>query len=150
MRFDHLEISVATGTLTRAFATDLNGLLEDVFGWTGSLRTTAHPKFGDTAELTYAIDRSFRLIAREASQPLQPGQEDHLGFTLDPGEFERLAEACLRFASQHPHVQLSYFDEGHPFRVDLGEIAYRTFFIRFLLPVWFQFETTEKKQLSGA
>jgi hypothetical protein len=149
MVLDHLEISVATGTITQTFAADLNGLLEDVFGWTATLRTVAHPKFGDTAELSYAIGSGFRLIVRETSRALQPGLEDHLGFTVDPDEFGRLTEACLRFASQRPRVELSYLASGLPMQVDLGDAAYKTFFVRFLLPVWFQFETTEKKRPSG-
>jgi len=149
MHLDHFEISVAKDTLTQAFATDLNGLLEQVFGWRGSLRRVEHTKFGETTELTYAIDRGFRLIIREGPQALQPGQEDHLGFAVDFDEFGRLSEACGRFASQHRRTELSYFDQGRPTRIDLGDREYQTFFIRFLLPIWFQFETTHQKRRSG-
>ena len=61
--------------------------------------------------------------------------------TLGADEFGRLSEACLRLASQHARVELSYFDNGHPMRIATEGGAYKTFFVRFLLPVWFQFET---------
>ena len=144
MRLDHIEISVPLGTLTQTFATDLDLLLGDIFGWTGSSpRVVVHPRFGETAEVSYAIESGLRLIIREAARPLQCGQEDHLGLSVGSDEFARLAEACLRLASQHAQVELSYLDNGHPLRIEFDGGAYKTFFVRFLLPVWFQFETTE-------
>ena len=38
-------------------------------------------------------------------------------------------------------MELDYVVDGGASSVDLGESVFRTFFVRYLLPVWFQFES---------
>jgi hypothetical protein len=145
MQLNHVEISVPAATLNEAFAADLDSLLETGFGWSSTLRTVAHPTRGPSIELGYRMSSGVQLILREAHAALQPGVEDHLGFAVDVETFARVFTACLHLSRKDRRLELLYLEGGQPLEIDLGDSTYRTFFVRFLLPFWFQFETQESK-----
>jgi hypothetical protein len=141
VRLTHLEISVAPGSLTQAFADDLDQLLENVFGWSGTTRTSEHPAGGPSTDRTYAIPDGPNLVLREGPQALKVGGQDHLGFVVEGTELDRLVAECVALAAKDERVELDYVEDGKASSVDLGSSVFRTFFVRYLLPVWFQFES---------
>src|SRR5688572_24704931 len=71
---------------------------------------------------------------------LEPGDEDHLGFVVELDELERLAVACDRLAAEDARFETRYLTGGVADAVDIGPMVFHTFFVRFELPLWFQFE----------
>jgi len=142
----HVEVSIPRSTLTAAFESDLDRLLHDGFGWTGRTTVAEHPALGPTTERTYAMTNHVRLVLREAPTALQPGTEDHFGFQLEPGQIDDLAAKCIALANDDDRVELRYVDDGRASAIDLGDAVFRTFFVRYLIPLWFQFEALEPKQ----
>jgi hypothetical protein len=139
MKVSHVDISVEQETLTDPFVRDLERLVCDVFGWSGGRRTQMQPGRDPTRTVSYRA-AGLTLTIREAASGLREGVEDHLGFVVDGPELERLARACAALASTDPRVETLYLDGDRPSSVDIGDTELRTFFVRFGLPLWFQFE----------
>src|SRR5204862_5272982 len=121
-------------------------LFTGVFGWTGQTRTVNHPTLGPSLERVYDMPGVGRLLLREGSEPVTGGGEsceDHLGFSVDGAELDRLLAGTLAVAARESRVELRHVVNGHPSEVDLGGTVFRTFFVRFLVPLWFQFESFE-------
>jgi hypothetical protein len=148
MRLTHIEVSLAKGTLTTEFADDLDRLLHDGFGWDGTTSEAAHPSYGQTAERTYVMPGS-RLVLRELPESLRPGPEDHLGFAVESEEIEYLAMFCTELSASDHRVELRYIEGGVPSSTAIGAAVFRTFFVRFLIPLWFQFECFEPTDTGG-
>jgi hypothetical protein len=142
MRLSHVEVSVGRGTLTDEFAADLDRLI-GIFGWHGTTRTVQHPVSGPSIERSYVISDGVSLVLREHDDALQPGTEDHLGFVVGPDEIQRLAAACVQLAHEDDRVELAHVVDGKPWSAEVGDRVLHTFFVRLLLPVWFQFGATE-------
>ncbi|MFL6110113.1 MAG: hypothetical protein ACJ786_01985 [Catenulispora sp.] len=143
MRLTHVELSVPAGTLTPDFEADVDRLLHDVFGWTGRTAVGHHPTLGPTTERTYAMTEHVRLVLREAAAPLAPGTEDHFGFQVEPGRIDDLAARCAALASVDDRIELRYIEDGRASAIEMGDTVFRTFFVRHLIPLWFQFEAWE-------
>ena len=137
----HVEISIPRDTLSGAFETDLDRLFVDVFGWPGTTRRFFHPvDKTDRAERIYRLSSGQSLVLAEADVALQPGTDDHLGVHVDLDEFDRLVTGCVALAAADPRVELKYVTDGAALTTPAGGQTLRTFFVRFLLPVWIQVE----------
>jgi hypothetical protein len=51
-----------------------------------------------------------------------------------------LAALCSDLATRDTRVELRYVEAGKPSRTSVGGMVFRTFFVRHLIPLWFQFE----------
>jgi hypothetical protein len=141
MELTHVEISVEAGTVE-----GLECLLVDVLGWSALTQLVDHPVLGPSTEHVFTMTGGERFVVREVTgSALRAGTEDHLGFRMDSAELDRLFEACRRLRDRHPDLELSYVVDDKPFEADLGAVIFRTFFVRFRLPVWFQFEAWDPK-----
>jgi hypothetical protein len=69
--------------------------------------------------------------------------EDHLGFVVTGDELDRLLDGCNQLRRDEPRLELAHVTNGVASSVDLGDRVLRTFFVRLLLPIWFQFEARE-------
>jgi hypothetical protein len=148
IRISHVEVSVPRGTLTDGFVADLDRLTE-IFEWPGTTRIVRHPELGPSNERAYRISPDLALVVREQDRGLDPGVEDHVGFTVDDVTLDRFAGACSRLAAADPRLELKYLVDGKPLAFDARDQAHRTFFVRYLLPIWFQFESIKPKQTQG-
>lgn len=139
MQLSHVDISVRRGVLTDDFVTGLERLVCGVFGWQGGARMLERPGFDPVRSASYRTPTAV-LTLHEADAALEPGDEDHLGFLVELDEMERLASACGRLAAEDARVETRYLTEGVADAVDIGSTVFHTFFVRFELPLWFQFE----------
>ena len=139
MELTHIELSVPTGTFTDRSA-DPGRLFTDCFGWPGTTRVVAHPKLGKSTEISYEITGKVKLVVREGPNTLEALSDDHLGFSVEPAELDQLLSRCLDLARRDPRVEFQFVEANRASEVDLGEVVFRTFFVRFLLPIWIQFE----------
>jgi hypothetical protein len=141
----HVELSVATGTLAPRFEADLDRMLHDVFGWVGATTVEDVPDAGPSTSRTYTVSSHVKLVLRE--QPIAPtaGTDDHLAFLVEPAELDQLVERTLALANTDDRLELRHVRDGRPSAVAGGPFVFKTFFVRFLLPVWFQFESYESR-----
>jgi hypothetical protein len=143
MELTHVEVSVATGTLDPAFEADLDRLLHGVFGWTGATSVDRFPGAGWSRSRTYVVSSHVNFVLREQPTAMTAGTEDHLGFRLGPAELDELVERTVALASSDDRLELRHIEAGRATAVDLGSFVFKTFFVRYVLPVWFQFESYE-------
>ena len=94
MRFNHMELSFAPGTLTKAFRDDVDAFYCDVLGWE-SLDTEV---VGQSCHLLRPDDGQFLLLA-EGDDPISSPGYDHLG--LLSGDASR-GRRCARGLSTVP------------------------------------------------
>jgi hypothetical protein len=137
----HVELSVAAGTLQPVFEADLDRLLHGVFGWTGETAVEDVPSDGPSTARTYLVTAHVKLVLREQAIGLSPGTQDHLGFRVSNGELDRLVDATIALAAEDARVELRHVERGRALTVEVGSLVFKTFFVRFLVPVWFQFES---------
>ena len=144
MLIDHVDLTVPPGTLTPAFETDLDKLLEGILGWTGEHRVFPSPLDGVVrVERAYHLPNGQFVILREALDYLHIGFEDHIGVQLEPPEFERVYTACRELAAADRRVELAWIVDGLPLRAQLGAVTLRGVFVRYLLPIWLDIQTRE-------
>lgn len=143
MELTHVELSVARGALDPAFEADLDRLLHDVFGWVGATTVDDVPDAGPSKSRTYIVSSHVKLVLREQPIAMTAGEDDHLGFLVGSAELDELLERTLALASHDDRLELRHVRHGRPSAVAGGSYVFRTFFVRFLLPVWFQFEAYE-------
>ena len=145
----HVELSVLPGTLGPRFDADLDQLLHDVFGWVGATTVDDVPDAGPSRSRTYVVSSRVKLVLREQQVATTAGTDDHLGFLVEPAELDELVERTLALASTDDRVELRHVRDGRASAVAGGSFVFRTFFVRFLLPVWFQFESHESRSHGG-
>jgi len=136
MRFNHMELTLPRGTLTRAFRQEVDAFYGTVFGWTG-LDTEV---VGQLCHLLMPDPDQFILLA-ESDTPLSSPGYDHLGLLQDSrGEVDRLLEECERYAEKDDRVRIiRYEDLVYP---GLTENA---FYVKYLLPVYFDVQSMERE-----
>lgn len=137
IRFNHMEITVPRGfcALHRrefdAFFLQLFDFLPSVF-----------PGLEESS-LVYRTDAAasqFLFIA-EHDLPAPKLSDDHLGFHLDSArQVEDRLASCLAFQASHPGMEIR--DLGI---LDLTETRTRAFYVRYLLPLWFDIQHIEYK-----
>jgi len=145
----HVELSVATGTLVPRFEQDLDRLLHDAFGWVGATTVDDVPDAGPSTSRTYVVSSHVKLVLREQPIAMTAGTEDHLAFLVGSTELDELVERTLALASTDDRLELRHVRDGRASAVAGGPFVFRTFFVRFLLPVWFQFESYESRPDGG-
>jgi hypothetical protein len=94
---------------------------------------------GPIPHRSYQLPGNNALLLSELDEAMVPGTEDHLGFGVEPDELERLAAGCRQLADRDQRVELRYLEEGGPMTETVDGVVVRTFFVRYLVPVWFQF-----------
>jgi len=141
----HVELSVATGTLHPRFEADLDRLLHDVFEWVGATSVDDVPDAGPSKSRTYVVSSHVKLVLREQPIAMTAGADDHLGFLVGPAELDELVERTVALARADDRLELRHVSDGRASAVAGGAFVFKTFFVRFLLPVWFQFESYESR-----
>jgi len=136
MRFNHMELTLPRGTLTRAFRQEVDAFYGTVFGWTG-LDTEV---VGQLCHLLMPDPDQFILLA-ESDSPLSSPGYDHLGLLQDSrGEVDRLLEECERYAEKDDRVRIiRYEDLVYP------GLTVHAFYVKYLLPVYFDVQSMERE-----
>jgi len=135
MRFNHMELTLPRGTLTREFREEVDAFYGGVFGWKG-LDTEV---VGQLCHLLLPDADHFILLA-ESDTPLSSPGYDHLGLLQDTREeVDRLLEECERYAEKDDRVSIiRYEDLVYP------ELTVHAFYVKYLLPVYFDVQSMER------
>ena len=134
MRFNHMELTVPLGTLDENMRADIKSFYGDVLGW----NTMDVPLLN---QLTYYMspdDGQFILLAESDKPMVSPGY-DHLGlFVENRAEVDELLEQCKKFQAQDTRMKIKEYDD-----LVQGPVTVRAFYVKYLLPIYFDIQTLE-------
>ena len=128
MRFNHLELTFARGTLDDAFRADIEAFYGGVFGWD----VKDVDLLGQTCLLLRPDEGQFILLA-EYDRPLSSPGYDHVGL-LQPSraDVDALAEVCRTWADKDDRVRLKVYED-----LVTTNVTTHAFYVKFLLPLYF-------------
>ncbi len=135
MRFNHMELTFARGTLTDRFREEIDSFYHSVFGW----RATDADVVGQRCHILLPDADQFILLA-ESGKPMQSPGFDHLGLLQDTRtEVDELLEACKRYRDKDDRVQIQeYEDLVYP------QLTVHAFYVKYLLPIYFDVQSMER------
>ena len=137
LRFNHMEITVPPGFVAQE-GENLLRFFEEIFGF----ERGAFPGLEDP-HLVVSTDPegSQFLFLAENEVSLPAASEDHLGFHVDSAdEVEQIMQRCERFAKEDSRVEIRDFGI-----LDLDQTSTRAFYVRYLLPLWFDVQNIAAK-----
>ena len=134
-RFNHMELTLAKGELT-AHRGEIADFYRDVFGF-DSLDV---PILGQTGLLLRTDPETSQfLLVTEQREPMRSPGYDHLGFLYETrAEVDLLLERCRKRQQQDARVQLKEYED-----LVTGPVTVHAFYVRFLLPIWFDVQAME-------
>jgi len=136
MRFNHMELTFARGTLTPEFREEVDAFYGSIFGW----KSTDTEIVGQLCHLLQPDPDQFILLA-EGDKPISSPGYDHLGLLQDTRqEVDDMLDACKRYAEKDSRVQIKeYKDLVYP------NLVVHAFYVKYLLPIWFDVQVLERK-----
>lgn len=135
MRFNHMELTLPEGGLV-AHRDEIKQFYGEVFDFEG----IDVPILGQTGLLirTDPETSQFLLITEQSKHMQSPGY-DHLGFIYDTRtEVDALLEQCKKWQAQDDRIQIKEYED-----LVTGNVTTRAFYVRFLLPIWFDIQCQE-------
>lgn len=136
MRFNHMELTVAPGALTRD-REDLRHFFGEVFGF-DSLDV---PILGQQGLLlrTDPETSQFLLVTEQKKHLHSPGY-DHLGFLYDSRqEVDGLLEQCQKWQARDSRLEIKEYED-----LQAADTTVHAFYVRYLLPIWFDVQVIEQ------
>ena len=133
LRFNHMELTVGIGALD-PIRQDVAAFYGDVFGF-----AARDIDLFDCNGLSLATDpeASQFILIMEQEHPLHSPGYDHLGFIVDTDEeLDRLLARCRDWQTRDPRVEIKVYDD-----LVLEETITRAFYVKYLLPIWFDVQT---------
>jgi hypothetical protein len=136
MRFNHMELTFANGTLDDVVRAEVDRFYGSIFGWTGLDVDVV----GQKAHLLHVDDDQFILLA-ESKKPMSSPGYDHLGLLQDTrAEVDRLLDACRQYRERDDRVQIKEYDD-----LVIGDLTVHAFYVKYLLPLYFDVQSMERK-----
>lgn len=134
MRFNHMELTFARGSLDEDTRSAIDRFYGDLLGW----RCAPYELFGQLGHLLLPDDGQF-LLLMESDTPMSSPGVDHLGLLLDSrSEVDALHDACVAFAKCDDRLQIMEFED-----LVNPRVTQRLFYFRYLLPLWFDVHALE-------
>ena len=134
-RFNHMELTVPKGALTE-HREEISKFYGEVFEFE-SLDIEILKQTGLLLRSDPETSQ-FILVTEQRNHLRCPGF-DHLGFLYDTrAEVDALLEECQKRQAQDSRVELKLYDD-----LVTGGTTVRAFYVRFLLPIWFDVQCIE-------
>ncbi len=140
-RFNHMELTVPPGALTE-HREELKAFYGELFGF----ESLDVPILKQTGLLlrTDPDTSQFILVTEQKNHLHCPGY-DHLGFLYETrAEVDALHEKVKKFREKDPRVEIKEYDD-----LVTGPLTVRAFYVRFLLPIWFDVQCMEHADGAG-
>jgi hypothetical protein len=134
VRFNHMELTFARGTLDETTRSDIDSFYGDVLGW----KSNSYELFGQLGHLLVPDDGQFILLM-EVDDPINSPSYDHLGLLMDSrGEVDDLLETCHRFQEKDERFRLKELED-----IVTPRVTQHAFYVRYILPIWFDVNALE-------
>ena len=135
MRFNHMELTFARGTLTDAFREEVDAFYCSVFGW----KATDADVVGQSCHILLPDPDQFILLA-ESKKPISSPGYDHLGLLQDTrAEVDDLLEACKNYRDKDDRVQIQEYED-----LKSPGLVVHAFYVKYLLPIYFDVQSMER------
>ena len=134
-RFNHMELTLPPGALAER-RREIAGFYADLFGW----ESLDVPIVGQLGLLlrTDPETSQFILITEQRKHMSSPGY-DHLGLLFESrSEVDALLEKAKKWRERDPRVEIKEYEDLH-----VGGTVVHAFYVRHLLPVWFDVQVIE-------
>ena len=135
MRFNHMELTFARGTLSATFREEVDAFYGSVFGW----KSVDAEVVGQSCHILLPDADQFILLA-ESDKPMSSPGFDHLGLLQDGrADVDELLGACRRFGAGDDRVRIQeYEDLVYP------GLVVHAFYVKYLLPIFFDVQSMER------
>jgi hypothetical protein len=136
LRFNHMELTLPKGGLDPAAREDIRRFYGEVLGFDA----LDVPILGQTGLLLRTDEETsqFLLLTEQKEHMASPGY-DHLGFLLDTREeVDAVFERVKGFQEKDDRVRIKEYDD-----LVTGGVTVHAFYLRFLLPLWFDVQCIE-------
>ena len=136
MRFNHMELTFARGTLTDEVREEIDAFYGSVFGWKSSETQIV----GQRCHLLQPDPDQFILLA-ESDKPISSPGYDHLGLLQETrAEVDEILAACHRYKANDDRVRIKeYEDLVYP------QLTVHAFYVKYLLPIYFDVQCMERQ-----
>ena len=135
LRFNHMELTFAPGTLTPELRAQIDEFYGGIFGFKGIDTEVV----GQLCHILLGEEGQFLLLAEGDKHIHSPGY-DHLGFLHDTrAEVDALLERCRRHQEKDPRVEIKEYED-----LVIGDLTVHAFYVRYLLPIWFDVQCMEQ------
>ena len=134
-RFNHMELTVPKGALERD-RDDIRAFYGEVF----EFDALDVPIFEQSGLLlrTDPETSQFILLTEQHKHMSSPGY-DHLGLLYDTrGEVDARLEKARKWRERDDRVEIKEYED-----LDAGSLTVHAFYLRFLLPIWFDVQAIE-------
>jgi hypothetical protein len=139
LRFNHMELTLPQGALDDRTRSEIARFYGDLFGW-NSLEV---PILGQKALLLRTDEETSQFIlVAESRKPLEVPGYDHLGLLMETrAEVDRALEGVRRWRERDDRVRIKEYED-----LDQGDVTVHAFYVRYLLPIWFDVQCMEWKE----
>ena len=138
-RFNHMELTLPQGALDPdGVREEIRQFYAEVFGFEG----IDVPILGQNGLLLRTDPETSQFILlTQTDEPLRSPGYDHLGFLYETREeVDAIRERCEKWQERDERVALKYYDD-----LDTPESVVHAFYVKFLLPIWFDVQCIEMK-----
>jgi len=141
LRFNHMELTLPEGTLTKE-KDNLSEFYGEVFGFDVIEVPMVDERIKQKKMLMRTDPETSQflfLVETAAENCIQAPGFDHLGFLLSgPGEVDEKLRLCQKWQEKDSRVEIKVYDD-----LDTPQAINRTFYVKFLLPIWFDIHSLE-------
>jgi hypothetical protein len=136
MRFNHMELTVPTGTLDDVFRKEVDDFYGEVFGWTGVDTEVV----GQLCHILLTGDGGDFLLLAESDRPISSPGYDHLGLLQGTrAEVDLLLDRCRSRQAKDERVRIKEYED-----LVTGDLVVHAFYVKHLLPIWFDVQCMER------
>ena len=136
LRFNHMELTLPKGALDEKTRADAKRFYGELFGF----EALDVPILGQLGLLLRTDPETSQfLLVTEAREPLAAPGFDHLGFLVESRErVDALLARCRSWRERDARVQIKEYED-----LVQGGVTVHAFYVRFLLPLWFDVQCQE-------
>jgi len=136
MRFNHMELTFGPGQLDEKTKAEIRTFYGEVLGWPS---LDVHILGQDALLLQVDEAVSQFLLLAESPKPIHSPGYDHLGLLLETrAEVDGLLDKCRDFQRSDDRVQIKEYED-----LDQGAVTVHAFYVKYLLPIWFDVQNME-------
>jgi len=134
-RFNHLELTLPRGTLTRQ-REDIRRFYSEVLGF----EALDVPILKQTGLLLRSDPETSQFILlTEHDDPMRSPGYDHVGLLFDSrAEVDALLASCKARRAEDPRVEIKEYED-----LRVADTTVHAFYVRFLLPLWLDVQVIE-------
>ncbi len=137
LRFNHMELTLPRGALDEDGRADIKAFYGEVFGF----EALDVPIFDQQGLLLRTDPETSQfLLMMESDRPMDSPGYDHLGFLYDTrDEVDDKLDEVKRWQEKDDRIRIKEYDDLHT-----GNTVVHAFYVRFLLPIWFDVQSIER------